>query len=320
MFFIKVFFTIDGTFCGFTADSQCGDWEPYNDEKCFKILDKVGLQTYEDAQKTCHQQEISSSLISIRSLEEQEFLYNLFKTYKVVDNAWIGAKYTANNYKWSDDSDLVFNNWAEGSPKMKTDLCVQLQSEETLFGQWSDVLCDKKNVVVCQKLQTLSLSQLQKILFHVKENPVPIGFIYVELPNEKSPTEIWPWMTWNDTTSAYAGLFFRAVGEKSAPFGQVQEDNAPHLVHVDPFARASFQKPPILRDLIDPFARASSFQKSPILRDPIDPHTDYPGWGKRIIPDDTYVSLLNILYSDYKMSSGEVRPRNMAIRVWKRVG
>jgi hypothetical protein len=185
---------------------------------------------------------------------------------------------------------------------MKTDLCVQLQSEETLFGQWSDVLCDKKNVVVCQKLQTLSLSQLQKILFHVKENLVPIGFIYVQLPNEKSPTEIWPWMTWNDTTSAYAGLFFRAVGEKSAPFGQVQEDNAPHLVPVHPLARVSFLKPLIPSD-------------------PIGQVTDYRHRGKRIIPDDTYVSLLNILPgSDYKMSSGEVRPRNMAIRVWKRVG
>ncbi len=39
------------------ADSPCGDWEPYKDEKCFKIFDKVGLQSYEDAEKTCQQQE-----------------------------------------------------------------------------------------------------------------------------------------------------------------------------------------------------------------------------------------------------------------------
>jgi hypothetical protein len=42
-----------------SVDSPCGDWEPYKEEKCFKIFDKVGLQTYEDAEKTCHQQDNS---------------------------------------------------------------------------------------------------------------------------------------------------------------------------------------------------------------------------------------------------------------------
>jgi hypothetical protein len=53
------------------ADSPCGDWEPYKDEKCFKIFENVGLKTYDDAEKTCNQQENSSSLVSIRFLEEQ---------------------------------------------------------------------------------------------------------------------------------------------------------------------------------------------------------------------------------------------------------
>ncbi len=125
-------------------DSPCGDWEPYKEEKCFKIFDKEGLQTYTDAEKTCHQQESSSSLISIRSFEEQEFISNLlFKTHKVVDNIWIGAKYT-NKFKWTDDSDLVFTYWAEGSPKNKTDRCIQLNSDENSVGKWSDVFCNKK--------------------------------------------------------------------------------------------------------------------------------------------------------------------------------
>ncbi len=33
------------------ADLPCGDWEPYKEEKCFKIFDKVPTQTYEDAEK-----------------------------------------------------------------------------------------------------------------------------------------------------------------------------------------------------------------------------------------------------------------------------
>jgi hypothetical protein len=31
------------------ANSPCGDWETYKDEKCFKVLDKVG--TEEEAEK-----------------------------------------------------------------------------------------------------------------------------------------------------------------------------------------------------------------------------------------------------------------------------
>jgi hypothetical protein len=56
-------------------------------------------------------------------------------------------------------------------------------------------------------MQTWSLSHLQKLLLNTIKNPFPIGFIYVQLPNEKSPTEIWPWMIWNDVSSAYAGVF-----------------------------------------------------------------------------------------------------------------
>jgi hypothetical protein len=85
-------------------------------------------------------------LISIRFQEEQDFISNFLKTNKIADNVWIGVKYTSNKYKWIDDSDLVFTNWAEGSPKNKTDHCVQLQSDETSFGKWSDALCSKKNL------------------------------------------------------------------------------------------------------------------------------------------------------------------------------
>jgi hypothetical protein len=80
------------------ADSPCDDWEPYKDEKCIKIFDKVAAQ--EDAVKTCSQLESSSTLITIHSEEEQNFLSNLlFKVHKTVENVWIGAKYTSNKVK-----------------------------------------------------------------------------------------------------------------------------------------------------------------------------------------------------------------------------
>jgi hypothetical protein len=252
----------------------------------------LGFQTFDDAEKACRQQENGSSLISIRFLEEQEFLSGfLFKTHKVVDNIWIGAKYTSNKFEWTDDSDLVFTNWAEGSPKNKTDHCVQLQADETSVGKWSDVLCDKKNLVVCQKMQTWPLSQLQKILLNTIKNPFPIGFIYVQLPNEKSPTEIWPWMIWNDVSSAYAGVFFRVIGGEAGNFGQVQRDNAPHLQSIE-----------------NNYGMHCKLDK---INTVIGGASDWINFGQ---PKDDGVC------TKVSMSGGEVRPLNMAIRVWKRAG
>ncbi len=116
------------------ADSPCGDWETYKDEKCFKVLDKVG--TEEEAEKICSQQENNSTLITIHSKDEQDFLSNLlFKTHKVVDAVWIGAKFSSNKFKCSDDSDIIFSDWTEGSPKNQTDYgCVQMIPEGSSMG------------------------------------------------------------------------------------------------------------------------------------------------------------------------------------------
>jgi hypothetical protein len=274
-------------------DSPCGDWEPYKEEKCFKIFDKVGLQTYEDAKKTCNQQENGSSLITIHFSQEQDFISNIFKTHKVPNDVWIGLKYTNNKYEWSDGSDLAFTNWAQEGPKNKTDHCVQLNYGEDSFGKWSDVICDRKNIVVCQKMQTLSLSQLQNILFDIKKNIVPIGFIYVQLPSEKSPTEIWPLMKWNDVSSTYAGVFFRVTGGLAASFGQVQEYDAPQVTNF-----------------------------SAVL---------YGRGNSVLVANRTLYQLRKGMVSttsggcihgdiQFTTSNAEVRPRNMAIRVWKRTG
>jgi hypothetical protein len=242
-------------------------------------------------------------LVTIQSKDEQDFLSNLlFKTHKVVDAVWIGAKYSSNKFKWIDDSDISFTNWAEGSPKNKTDFgCVQMIPEGSSIGKWVDEPCNKNNKVVCQKKQTWSLSRLQKTLLNarkelqnsledVKKNPVPIGFIYVQLPNEKSPTEIWPWMTWNDVSSAYAGVFFRVTGGDAASFGQVQEDNAPHLTGFtcyDDGTSVALNNP-----------RSTQHSLSETCRKP-----------------NTYLNGIS-----FSVSGGEVRPRNMAIRIWKRTG
>jgi hypothetical protein len=282
------------------SSSPCEGWEPYKYEKCFKIFDNVGLQTYDDAIKTCQQQGYSSSLVSIRSLEEHGFLNNLlFKTHNVVDAVWIGAKYSSNKFKWADDSDLSFTNWAEGSPSninITGNNCIQIMPEGSSKGKWIDEPCKKKNLVVCQKMQTWSLSLLQKALLdtikelnNLKQNPVPIGFIYAQLPGQPEPKNLWPMVEWKDVTSDYAGLFFRAEGGGSAAFGKTQDENCPRVTHVKREGRTWNDEVTL------PVGEWSGMVES--------------GQG-----GDEWNALAHRFFT----SAVEVRPRNKAVRIWKR--
>ena len=59
--------------------------------------------------RTCAQQEMGASLAIIRSKEEQDFITNfILKVQKVVDNVWIGVKFSNNSFKWTDHTDLSF--------------------------------------------------------------------------------------------------------------------------------------------------------------------------------------------------------------------
>lgn len=46
----------------------------------------------------------------------------------------------------------------------------------------------------------------------------PVGAVYVQYPNKKSPEEIWFTATWQNISSDYAGAFFRAAGGKAQAF------------------------------------------------------------------------------------------------------
>lgn len=237
--------------------------------------------------------------MTIDSEEKQQFIESFFKSNNVADNIWLGLKYSeTNGYEWLDDTPFDYSNWADGSPKNDSSNCVEIHTEEELYGKWSEVACSRKNAVLCEKLQLWSLSKLQKTLMNVVKNPVPRGFIYVQLPKEKLPSDIWPWLGWEDVTAEYAGVFFRAEGGNSSSFGEIQEENSPRLVH------AAYNH-----------------------------HNDDEGtysWNVDIKADNkpTDVVLTGVYVAgrydsetglSFRVSSGEVRPRNMAIRIWKRV-
>jgi hypothetical protein len=185
------------------------------------------------------------------------------------------------------------------------------------MGKWINEPCGRKNLVVCQKMQNWSISSLQKTLLdarkfltdslkeeknerinsfndvkkeldNLKQNPVPIGFIYVQLPGQPEPNTLWSMVKWKDVTSDYAGLFFRAEGGNSAAFGQIQDENVPRI------ASANFSC------ILKPQADESRF-KSSVNFNPghVSLKTDLNVWSG-------HNSLCGL---DIEISSGEVRVR-----------
>ncbi len=153
-----------------TDSSQCGDWQQYKDEKCVKILGADKILSFDDAVKACLQADNGSYLLTMHSKEEQDFISEfLFKTNKIVENVWLGLK-KDNNFKWSDGSNLDFANWLTGNPSNKSDHnCVQMLPESSPIGKWSDSPCIKKNIAVCQKIPTISLTSLHKIFLETRK-------------------------------------------------------------------------------------------------------------------------------------------------------
>ena len=136
--------------------SACDDWVEFKEEKCIKVFASNSLQTYEDVKKICSGQGSASSMININSVEEQKFMEQLlFDQNKIVDYIWLGAKRDpqTKEFKWNDGkgSKMSYENWLKIDNRSDYD-CVDMISDEEFKGKWINTNCNKKNVVVCEKL------------------------------------------------------------------------------------------------------------------------------------------------------------------------
>ena len=130
----------------------------------------------------------------------------------------------------------------------------------------------------------------------------------MQLPGEQPPSAIWPWLTWSDVSASLAGVFFRVAGGGAAEFGQVQPDNSPRLVKVERSrdgGSSVYNTVPMNSTVLPSGDAASNSYAS--------------GWIHTGSNSQSYY-LINEKYLRFHLSGGEVRPRNMAVRVWKRTG
>lgn len=242
-------------------------------------------------------------MVSIDIKRKQDFVEKYLKSEKILKNAWIGLAHKKNGiYEWADESDYVYKNWAAGSPKNKPDYCVQIQTaNNTNFGKWSDVLCSDTSPmhVMCEKFQRIwSPKQAQmKITNFLKKSllypSIPLGFIYVQLPHEKPPKDIWPTLNWVEISSTYKGVFFRVVGGNASSFGDVQAASAPRITNA--YRKVDGD---IYEGIIIP---SDGSESGPVYSGSYNKYAVHQGVS-------------------FKQSVDEVKPINMAIKIWKRTG
>src|SRR5699024_10335861 len=114
-------------------------------------------------------------------------------------------------------------------------------------GKWSDISCSVKKLAVCERDQVWTLDRVRQALVNGlkqfklvleeqqnelnqwRANPVPLGFVYVQLSGQPEPQILWPTVTFTELSYQYVGLFFRAQGDGAAPFGEIQAENAPRI-------------------------------------------------------------------------------------------
>lgn len=162
--YISSFFLVGLVSTSLGLDSYCADWDSYLDEKCIKIIDHT--YTYDEALAACQKLEKTAIPLTIHSPEEQAFMTELiFQKNKVDDTVWLGAHMSADKQvHWADQAEGKFSNWAQGEPSHKpVASCIEMNPEPVHVGKWSDEPCDKKNLVVCQRLQSWTLQHMQQV-------------------------------------------------------------------------------------------------------------------------------------------------------------
>ena len=96
---------------------------------------------------------------------------------------------------------------------------VVIPEQTNLINFVNEELDDLNNITLPEQKELIE-SQNNEIDI-LKSNPVPIGCIYIELHGQPRPGTLWPNTEW-ENIAKYSGLFFKAEGGQSSPFGQIQ--------------------------------------------------------------------------------------------------
>lgn len=150
----------------------------------------------------------------------------------------------------------------------------------------------------------------------------PIGFVYLQLMGESSPSDLGLPGTWSNVSSTHAGRFFRAEGGEAEEYGETQSSQNKYHNHTATASGGAHGHQ--IRYSISNYTSATAaswFRRSAyVLRGcNYGLGTVSTGWDSSMVNTDTG-SHSHSITTDYNGDSTctESRPDNETIRVWKR--
>lgn len=143
-----------GTIYRSTRGSCPDGWEMFGG-KCYIFwgTNRSHKKTWSKAEEHCER--LHSTLVSIHSTEEQNYLNNVIPPGSA--DVWIGLERLdkRDNFTWVDGSPQDFNNWSPGEPSeigLKR-TCAQMSFSGKETGTWKDVHCRVRRPYICQSFK-----------------------------------------------------------------------------------------------------------------------------------------------------------------------
>lgn len=295
---------------------MCAHWAKFKG-KCYEIPDKDVVMSFEDAKKECAALEgLQAELPMVKTYDEQRFLrWFLLKSRRGVDNYWLGGHALTldinGTWVWNDGTNVSYSNFFKGEAlegnlgPEKSDYkdCLEFSSQIQFPGKWFKVPCDKKNAVVCVRPAVVDpYDQVRRMLINLKISieiwhrlVIPIGYVYIQWERYPEPDILWPHFKWTEI-HVHSNNFFRVIGNQTGSWEEIQEENSPMVRMV---------------------AMEQSDDNTPLLKSIEIPKQ---GWSDAIYVSSTGLStpLRRDYMKFFTSQSGEVRPRNVAVKVWIR--
>ena len=93
--------------------------------------------SWKDAYRFCEKK--GGHLVTINSKDEDDFIYEIQKSYSPYERMWLGAtdEYSEGSWKWITGETINYKNWADGEPNDSDDEDFMMIYKST--GKWNDV-------------------------------------------------------------------------------------------------------------------------------------------------------------------------------------
>ncbi|RWS23918.1 low affinity immunoglobulin epsilon Fc receptor-like protein [Leptotrombidium deliense] len=162
----------------FTCIACPNGWVHFS-RKCY--IHQKSAQSHSNAQYMCAIQ--GASLLSIRSLDENQFINKYLNAYGYVWTSGKRLRIGSSEFRWGDGSSMSYSNWNRNEPSdihTSHDMCLDLDK----YGGWNDFYCSEKLSYVCEKKLILDCSTTN----HVNVDVLQLWLEQCILPELKRST------------------------------------------------------------------------------------------------------------------------------------